>query len=210
MGRCAKYLTYADKMAATRARQQAYSQTPHAQQLRLERKNTACPTPSRRKAAKLPHVDVLPETLIMLANQTLPTTYLFREAERSEDLLDETEVALYDDDPPYAIETKKYDGDYEAYTSKMIEVMGGRRSRQHRQVKAFLEQQRIKMSPAAFQRRVESELGQEMLLWHRLRAFCEEHVDELRHKEMALNKLEWRSRWVKVLYDIAKDYRSAA
>ncbi len=71
--------------------------------------------------------------MIKLAQKPLPDSNLFRNALSSADALDETEVELWDCDPPYSHSlSMTIDCADDHYTGLMVEVLNGRRLRQRR------------------------------------------------------------------------------
>jgi len=77
---------------------------------------------------KLPNLEVLPISIVSLASIAIPLdSSLFREALHSADNLDKIEVALYEDDPPYApMKSPSNTPSVMKFMERMTEVMSGR------------------------------------------------------------------------------------
>jgi hypothetical protein len=77
----------------------------------------------------------LSSALVKLATTPFPDTFLFREVLRSADALDETDLPLWDTDPPYQ-QPQPVDSEEEAqFTRNLIDVMSGRRMRLEKEAK---------------------------------------------------------------------------
>ncbi|KAF8224140.1 hypothetical protein L208DRAFT_1205712, partial [Tricholoma matsutake] len=73
-----------------------------------------------------PRLPVIPEALISVALQQLPTELaLFRNAAKSADLLDETGLDDWDTGPPYITGPPSDTSGEQAFTQCLIEVMHG-------------------------------------------------------------------------------------
>lgn len=135
--------------------------------------------------------------LIALASQPLPTTQLFLEASQSADNLDESEIAAFNCDPPYVATILPCN---EAYIAKMVDVMSGRCARHERDMVVEMES----MSSQTVERALIDELGQ----WEDLATFLQTYEADPCHVAMARNRLWWRARNVKHLFDEALKSRA--
>ncbi|KIJ20749.1 hypothetical protein PAXINDRAFT_66540, partial [Paxillus involutus ATCC 200175] len=72
---------------------------------------------------------------VKLATTPFPDTFLFHEVLCSADALDETDLPLWDTDPPY-LQPQPVDSEEEArFTRNLIDIMSGRRMRLEKEVK---------------------------------------------------------------------------
>ncbi|KAI6113998.1 hypothetical protein F5141DRAFT_973070, partial [Pisolithus sp. B1] len=78
---------------------------------------------------KLSSVPDLPLSLISLAVTPLPTSNLFHEASCSADALDESDLCIWEQEPPYEYPETIMTAHEVQYTKNMADVMLGRRWR---------------------------------------------------------------------------------
>lgn len=152
----------------------------------------------------------LPIRLTELAAHLLPTSELYEQALRSSDALDESEVALFDGDPPYVLAPHdEADSEAEAsYTLKMVDVASGRRARLEM---AYQEEVGTRAdtfdSPSGFGQFIEQELMKELNDWKGLAEALGTYTASRRHVAMAHVQLEWRARRVSYLFNLALEVR---
>ena len=85
-----------------------------------------------RKCKSLPlsdplkHLSPLSLSLLSFAMKPLPTSHLFHEASRSVDALDESELHLWEQDPPYNYVEPATTSLEECFTKNMVDVLLGR------------------------------------------------------------------------------------
>jgi len=84
------------------------------------------PSCDQLKSVSVPQ---LPSSLISLAATSLPTSNLFYEASRSADALDESDLYIWECDPPYNYPEPDRTADEVRHTKNMVDVMFGRRWR---------------------------------------------------------------------------------
>jgi len=77
----------------------------------------------------LKHLSPLSLSLLSFAMKPLPTSHLFHEASRSVDALDESELHLWEQDPPYNYVEPATTSLEECFTKNMVDVLLGRRWR---------------------------------------------------------------------------------
>ncbi|KAL4263556.1 hypothetical protein AB1N83_009735 [Pleurotus pulmonarius] len=199
MGRASKYHTLDEQRSARRATTKAYSQATSGS--RSERRRASYLKSRSRKGAPYIRKDMLirslPPALHALALQPLPTSELFLEASRSADALDESEVAPFDGKPPYAAAPPSSD---EVYTSKMLDVMSGRRARHEREASHEMERWS--------QQHVESELIRELADWNTTAELVQSYKASPWHVAMARNHLWWHARWVSCIFTSASRTRA--
>jgi hypothetical protein len=149
MGRAAKYNTIAERLTAQRQRKALYAYTeqyvPPGSQIGLvaeksrqcrgrvarSRQNRAAYKKMQGRQGSAPLY--IPRQPLGMATEPLPSSYLFREALRSPDALDESGLNHWDNAPPYAPPQTKGSDDSDQYMANLIDVMHGRRLRQARQ-----------------------------------------------------------------------------
>lgn len=119
------------------------------------------------------------------------------EASQSANNLDESEIACFDGDPPYANAPPTSDAEY---LEKMVDVMSGRRARHERD----MDTETDCMTGQSVERTLSHELGE----WEGLANFLESYEAEPCHIAMAHNKLWWRARTVNNLFTAALKART--
>ncbi|KAI5993046.1 hypothetical protein EDD15DRAFT_2367859 [Pisolithus albus] len=137
MGRRAKYLNPAERQTAERARKARYASSIRG---RLKRQNQNSKAYYKKRGRhtsksslsdqlKLSSVPNLPLSLISLAAMPLPTSNLFHEASCSADALDESDLWIWEQEPPYKYPETTMTAHEVQYTKNMADVMLGRRWR---------------------------------------------------------------------------------
>ncbi|KAI5982849.1 hypothetical protein EDD15DRAFT_2376808 [Pisolithus albus] len=137
MGRKALYLTIAERQSAERAWKARYAASTrciakrHCQNSRVYRKRygrhaSKSSLSDHTKALSVPD---LPSSLISLASTPLPTSTLFHDASRSADALDESDLSIWEQEPPYAYPEPTATVHEVQYTKNLVDVMLGRRWR---------------------------------------------------------------------------------
>jgi hypothetical protein len=146
----------------------------------------------------------LPSHLVSLALLALPNTYLFREALRSADNLDESDLAQWDSDPPYPASP---DTPLEAaFTEKLVDVMHGRRLRELRIQKEKRKRDRLDAgSQIEVQRNIAREIGVALKKWHNLSDLLETYQAGPREMRMSQHRLQWHARLIHSLYEELED-----
>jgi hypothetical protein len=133
----------------------------------------------------------LPDRLIEMAQIPFPETKLFQEALRSDQALDESELAQYELDPPYTPPSYPTSTNKEQeYTDKMAEVLRGRLIRE----RLKFEDHRIRMWSGE---KLLMERKQELLTllkkWEALNDYLKSYQAGQREMRMAAHLLQWRS-----------------
>ena len=77
----------------------------------------------------LVHLPPLPPSLLSFARKPLTTSHLFHEASRSADALDESELYIWEQEPPYNHLEPATTPLEERFTGNMVDVLLGRRWR---------------------------------------------------------------------------------
>ena len=138
---------------------------------------------------------VLPPELIALAIIPLPTSYLFHEASRDADALDESELNYWDIDPPFFQPEPVDTAEEQRLTKNLADVMIGRRVRLENETRIDLAK-RYKSGDRELLVRELREVATRMFReWVKLKdkiAACTAR----RHKEMAESLLQWCARIV--------------
>jgi len=153
MGRRAQYLTLAERQAAERAQKAHYADSPRysiifsywygathlipsgrvkrqSQNSRAYHKKGGCHTSKlsllsnqpRRRCSSVPP---LPPSLISFATMPLPTSNLFHEASHSADALDESDLHLWEQEPPYNYPEPIMTAHEAHYTKNLVDVLFG-------------------------------------------------------------------------------------
>lgn len=136
---------------------------------------------------------LLPPALLAEATLPLPeTSFLFREAARSADALDETGLDSWDDGPPYALGPPSNSTSEMHHTQCLEQVMHGRFTRMRREGQNRQEQ--------LSREQLEEELESAVRCWDEGRAFIEQYEDG--HRELAMARLwrQWLARDAHFLY----------
>jgi hypothetical protein len=144
-----------------------------------------------------PHTSssILPPTLVSLARKPLPNTYLFNEALHSRHALDESELAAWDEDPPYVLEPVPEDTASERQcTQRLVEVMHGRRLREADEREKAVLCRYLDLPPSEVELDVFERMFAALREWERLETLVEGLRGGTRDTEMAHHLLQWRAR----------------
>jgi hypothetical protein len=141
----------------------------------------------------------LPSPLISLALLPLPNTYLFQEALRSPDNIDESDLAQWDVDPPY---TPSPDTPFEAvFTEKLVDVMHGKRLRELQEHEEKRKRKRLGAgSHIDIHNEIWREIGCVLKEWQALAAYLETYRAGWREICMTQHRLQWHARLIHSLY----------
>ncbi|KAJ7722724.1 hypothetical protein DFH07DRAFT_783732 [Mycena maculata] len=134
MGRSAKHLSLAEKASANRESTSKYSRSPQSRTTRTASRRPAhqrkCPLPPQRTLSNLP---MPTPRMLELSNQVLPFgSPLFKQALRSADALDESDLPRWKEAPPFVEDDDAmdpYSAGYLAFTKSLVEVLHGVRLR---------------------------------------------------------------------------------
>lgn len=177
-----------------RAKALRVEQNQRAYSRKHGRKGPACSSPSVS-------APLVPSHIQQTAEFPLPTSYLFLEATRSADALDESELSVWDSLPPYDAPAPRNAFVDRTYTENLMDVMHGRRLRQAR------ERQAARACIAEGQGR--DEAREEILglivdgeqRYAALEAVLRDYDGCDRHVRIAHLNLQWVARDVCMLYD---------
>jgi hypothetical protein len=221
MGRPRKYFTAAEHAAAAQARRDRYNQSDlyvhsllliytvinccHSgkamrslqNQAAYRRRHGRRRLSSTKEAGSPAVFPQLPAALISLALLPLPNTYLFLEAYKSADNLDESDLGQWDLDPPYDLLRVPEDTpSEERFTVNLVDVMHGRRLRQEEEEKDRWNNQR---GPNV-RENILQEIGPALERWQSLARYLKTYQATSREVRMAEHLLQWRARKIHWLY----------
>ncbi|KAF7981245.1 hypothetical protein HWV62_34615 [Athelia sp. TMB] len=122
MGRTAKHLTLSAKKAASRLASKKYASSTRGRETRHIARRTT------RPAQRIN----IPQWLVDLATQHLPTSYLFQQAASDPDAVDESDLPAWDHPPPYTSPPPLATPEETRFTQNLVDVMHGRCLRESR------------------------------------------------------------------------------
>jgi hypothetical protein len=140
----------------------------------------------------------LPSELITQALQDLPhTEYLFSEALKSAENLDESDLGRWDVRPPFEPDQLTMDMAHEAkFTENLVKVMHGRRLRQQREKDQMRVTQSRGKSVEEIVEGLHEEIAESLREWHTVTTFLPTYVAGSRELRMADHYVVWQARKV--------------
>lgn len=209
MGRRAKYLTEQERIDASRARTKSYRKEPLYVPLNQfpEQFTHWCNNRIRftsnhiayrkRHSRRCPSLTGYPPELPSLAALPLPeASPLFQQALESADNLDESDFDQWDEDPPYPHQPYVETPAEKRFTSRLLEVMHGRRLRQMVERNMARRQEYLTQSTRAWLKGLRREREDALDAYKRLSAFLPGYHAGPRELAMAEHLLQWRARTV--------------
>lgn len=138
---------------------------------------------------------ILLPKLVALAHKSLPNTYLFNKALRSDNMLDESELAIWDADPPYILSpAPENTASEQQFTQRLVEVMHGRRLRQAREYEKATAHRYQGLSPLEVELDVFGAMITALKEWEKLEVLVGGLREGTREVVMAHHLLQWRAR----------------
>ncbi|KAJ7764551.1 hypothetical protein DFH07DRAFT_770410 [Mycena maculata] len=209
MGRSAKHLSLAEKASANRESTSKYSRSPQGQTTRAASRRPAhrrkCPLPPPRTLSNLPTPT---PRMLELSNQALPFgSPLFKQALRSADALDESDLPRWKEAPPFVEDDDAmdpYSAGYLAFTKSLAEVLHGVRLRDQNARDIELRMGVSTKGLALVMHGLQEEVAKMWVRWERAEELLSESkyhpYHQSREHTMLLHHVQWLARTICHLY----------